>query len=97
MKKAYTTDNKVTHLSDEIDVLNQLHPLWVFWFPIGLVSYWSFYILTHLLSLTGSKNKSYVDGYCILYRIGLKLNRKFKMWNGTGKKGSIQIHSVTVE
>ena len=29
--------------------------------------------------------------------IGLKLNRKFKMWNGTGKKGSIQIHSVTVE
>ena len=29
--------------------------------------------------------------------IKFKLNRKLKMWNGTGKEGTIQIHSVTVE
>jgi len=29
--------------------------------------------------------------------IRLKLNRKFYNWDGTGKQGTIQIHSVTVE
>jgi hypothetical protein len=34
----------------------------------------------------------------IIYQgIGLKLDIKFYMWNGTGKQGTIQIHSVTVE
>ena len=56
-------------------------------FNISLI--WKSFLTNHMLTDTVS--------FIIYQGIGLKLDIEFYNWNDTGKQGTIQIHSVTVE